>query len=394
MTIQISERQAEPGGGNAEQLVLVLQGGGALGAYQGGAYEALRSEGREPEWFAGISIGAINAAIICGNLPENRGLRLRQFWDGISSGLLGNQAIPGDAGRSLFNEASSALATVMGVNGFFMPRLLSPLFQARGSVEALSYYDTAPLKQTLESLIDFDLLNNDKGPRLSIGAVNVVTGNLIYFDSLTTRITVEHILASSALPPGFPPVLIDGEYYWDGGLVSNTPLQFVIDNAAGDRDLTIFQVDLFSAVGAMPQTIMDVAEREKEIRYSSRTRLNTTLSREIAELRKTAKRLAERLPAELQDDSDLKALIANSTEGAIAIFHLIHRPTKYDTQSKDYEFSRISMVEHWAAGHADAMTTLHHPAWVNRAEQNDGVSVFDLAKSRIEANSPRQGTAP
>jgi NTE family protein len=372
---------------SAEQLVLVLQGGGALGAYQGGAYDALRAEGKEPDWFAGISIGAINAAIICGNLPENRGLKLRQFWDGISSGLLGNQVIPGDAGRSMFNEASSALATIMGVNGFFMPRFLSPLFQTRGSVEALSYYDTAPLRQTLENLIDFDLLNNE-GPRLSVGAVNVETGNLIYFDSLTTRISVDHILASSALPPGFPPVLIDGEYYWDGGLVSNTPLQYVIDNAAPDRDLTIFQVDLFSATGAMPQTIMDVAEREKEIRFSSRTRLNTTLSRDIMELRKTAKRLAERLPAELQDDPDLKALIANSNDGAISIFHLIHRPTAYDTQSKDYEFSRISMVEHWAAGHADAMTTLNHPAWVNRARQSTGVSVFDLAKVLSEGKNP------
>jgi NTE family protein len=372
----------------SEQLVLVLQGGGALGAYQGGAYEALRSEGKEPEWFAGISIGAINAAIICGNLPANRGLKLRQFWDGISSGLLGNQVIPGDAGRSLFNEASSALATIMGVNGFFAPRLLSPLFQQRGSLQALSYYDTAPLKATLESLVDFDLLNDEKGPRLSIGAVNVVSGNLIYFDSLTTRITVEHILASSALPPGFPPVLIDGEYYWDGGLVSNTPLQYVIDNAASDRDLTIFQVDLFSSTGAMPQTILEVAEREKEIRFSSRTRLNTSMSREILELRKIAKRLAERLPAELQDDPDLKALTANSNDGAISIFHLIHRPTIYDTQSKDYEFSRVSMVEHWAAGHADAMTTLRHPAWINRDKQRDGVSVFDLAKAITESKIP------
>jgi NTE family protein len=369
-----------------EQLVLVLQGGGALGAYQGGAYEALRSGGKEPEWFAGISIGAINAAIICGNRPEDRGLKLRQFWDGISSGLLGNQVIPGDAGRSLFNETSSALATVMGVNGFFMPRLLPPMLQRRGSVEALSYYDTAPLRQTLESLIDFDMLNHKAGPRLSIGAVNVVSGNLIYFDSLTTRITVDHILASSALPPGFPPVLIDKAYYWDGGLVSNTPLQYVIDNASPERDLTIFQVDLFSATGAMPQTIMDVAEREKEIRFSSRTRLNTTLSREIMELRKTAKRLAERLPSALQDDPDLKALIGNSSDGAISIFHLIHRPTVYDTQSKDYEFSRISMVEHWAAGHADASTTLQHPAWINRARQRDGVSVFDLAKVISESN--------
>jgi NTE family protein len=183
-------------------------------------------------------------------------------------------------------------------------------------------------------------------------------------------------------------VLIDGEYYWDGGLVSNTPLQYVIDNAAPDRDLTIFQVDLFSATGTMPQTIMDVAEREKEIRFSSRTRLNTTLSRDIMELRKTAKRLAERLPAELQDDPDLKALIANSNDGAISIFHLIHRPTAYDTQSKDYEFSRISMVEHWAAGHADAMTTLNHPAWVNRARQSTGVSVFDLAKVLSEGKNP------
>jgi NTE family protein len=363
----------------SECCALVLQGGGALGAYQAGAFEALAAAGISPEWIAGISIGAINAGIIAGNKPELRTPRLRQFWEGLSSDLLGIQTLPGDAGRTIFNDVSAWFATTMGISGFFSPRFIPPMLQPPDSPGALSFYDTAPLKRTLENLIDFDLLNKT-GPRLSIGAVNIKSGNFVYFDSRDRRIGVEHILASGALPPGFPPVVIDGEAYWDGGLVSNTPLQYILDNDHVTRDLCIFQVDLFSARGAMPRTIMDVAEREKEIRYSSRTRLNTTTARDILRLRSAASRLAKRLPAKFQDDPDLKLLTAKPQDGAVSIFHLIHRPTTHDTQSKDFEFSRLSMVEHWEAGQGDVQKTLNHAAWRNRTRPREGVAIYDLCR--------------
>ena len=364
---------------NGERHALVLQGGGALGSYQAGAFEVLAQAGISPGWIAGISIGAINAAIIAGNPPEQRVSRLRQFWDGVSAGLTGSQIIPGENGRTTFNELSAWLTAMMGINGFFSPRLLPPLLQPPGTSAALSYYDTEPLRKTLENLIDFDTLNNG-AVRVSLGAVHIKSGNFVYFDSRERRIGVEHIMASGALPPGFPPVIIDGEAYWDGGLVSNTPLQYMLDNDHDSRELCIFQVDLFSARGAMPRTILDVAEREKEIRYSSRTRFNTTMVSEIVRLRKAAARLAERLPPELHDDPDLQLLLAAPEEAAISIFHLIHRPFTYDTQSKDFEFSRPSMIEHWDAGKKDVTKTLQHPAWRNRSRPHDGIAIHDLTR--------------
>jgi NTE family protein len=364
-------------GPRPENHVLVLQGGGALGAYQAGAYEALAANGRAPGWLAGISIGAINAAIIAGNLPANRVDKLRQFWNLVSSGLSGAPILPGDKGRTLFNETSAWLASALGIPGFFSPRLVPPVFQAKGTLGALSYYDTFPLKETLSELIDFRLINNG-GPRLSIGAVHIKTGNIIYFDSAAREIRVEHIMASGALPPGFPPVMVDGEAYWDGGLVSNTPLQFVLDNRATGDDMCIFQVDLFSARGSVPETIFDVSEREKEIRYSSRTRFSTSSARDLLRLRMAARRLAEKVPDALRDDPDLQLLTEKDGLGSVSIIHLIHRPNAYDTQSKDYEFSRLSMNEHWDAGLRDVEITFAHEDWKKHARSREGIAVYDL----------------
>jgi NTE family protein len=363
-----------------EKHVLVLQGGGALGAYQAGAYEALAAAGVAPEWVAGISIGSINAAIIAGNAPENRVGKLRSFWETVSSGLQGASLIPGTQGRSLFNEASSWLATLYGIPGFFSPRFVPPAFAWPGTDAALSYYDTAPLKETLHGLIDFNILNKKGGMRVSMGAVNVRSGNFRYFDSRKDTLTAEHIMASGALPPGFPPVVIEGHAYWDGGLVSNTPLQYVIDQYDGHRPLCIFQVDLFPSRGLLPTTILEAAEREKEIRFSSRTRMNTTMTKELQDLRKAAKRLAEKLPEELRNDPDAKALTAKPCAGTITVMHLINRPTDHDTQSKDYEFSRLSVEEHWAAGRKDVETSLNHPAWRNREANSHGMVTLDLTK--------------
>ena len=360
------------------RTALVLQGGGALGAYQAGVYDELSGSGFTPDWIAGISIGAINAALIAGNPPERRVERLHAFWEKVSSGLLAPPLIPGSQGRTLFNEASAAIGATLGLPGFFTPRMPPPVAFPPGAPQALSYYDTRPLRRTLEALVDFDRINGGN-TRLSLGAVNIRTGNFAYFDSEERRIGPEHVMASGALPPGFPPIEIDGEHYWDGGLVSNTPLQYVLDAMPQD-DLTIFQVDLFSARGPMPKTLAQAAEREKDIRYSSRTRLNTDIVRHRHDWRNAAHRLVAKLPPALRNDPDAKRLHDAASGAAITIVHLIHRRKNYQTQSKDYEFSRYSLNEHWAAGQDDVRRTLRSPAWRNRARPAGDMAVFDLTR--------------
>ena len=214
-----------------DRTILVLQGGGALGAYQAGAYEGMVEQGIAPDWVTGVSIGAINGALIAGNPAGTRVDRLREFWDRVSSGVPGIEVNRFDPVRIEVNRLSAATAATFGVPGFFTPRIPPALFAFDGTPQALSVYDTAPLRATLEELIDFDYLNREGGVRLSMGAVNVRTGNSIYFDSLEGKLTPEHIMASGSLPPGFPPVVIDGEHYWDGGIVSNSPLSYVLDDS-------------------------------------------------------------------------------------------------------------------------------------------------------------------
>lgn len=364
---------------NCEKNVLVLQGGGALGAYQAGAYEGLSAAGIEPNWVAGISIGAINAAIIAGNRPEHRGLRLRQFWDLVSSRLTLPPLATDDNSRKLFNETSAALVASTGAPGFFTPRYPPAVFNLPGTMDAISIYDTYPLKETLLELIDFDILNSGT-VQFSIGAVEVDTGNLKRFDSRRDTITPEHIMASGALPPGFPPVEIDGKLYWDGGIVSNTPLQYIIDGGLPRDDMCIFQIDLFSARGTIPKTLFDVQTREKEIRYSSRTRLNTDHFKVLQNLRHAVRHLDGVLPDEIKSSFDWKLLSSFGYNAAITIVHLIHRRAAYATQSNDYEFSRYTVNEHWQAGREDVENTLKSDAWKNREPPKDGVLVLDCTK--------------
>lgn len=359
-----------------EDCILVLQGGGALGAYQAGVFESLATVYREPNWLAGISIGAINAALIAGNAASTRVARLREFWDLVSSALPAPLISADPYGREGLNEASANQVMWFGVPGFFRPRFPPAPFQARGSLQAISYYDTTPLRETLERLVDFDRIN--AGPlRLSVGAVNVRTGNFAYFDSAKQRIDARHVMASGALPPGFAPIEIDGEHYWDGGLVSNTPLQYVLDQP-GKRRRVVFQVDLFAALGALPTTLAEVTEREKDIRFSSRTRLNTTNELDRQVVAQAARRLRAKLPPAWREDPDLQALSNVRCESAVDVVHLIYRSKHYESQSKDYEFSRLSMREHWDAGRTDMSHTLHDPRWLERERSATGVNVFDL----------------
>jgi NTE family protein len=326
---------------------------------------------------AGISIGAINSALIAGNPPERRVSRLKEFWHLVSSAWPALRWFNDGPAHSWLHEASATLVMLFGVPGFFAPRVPPAPFHPAGTPGAISYYDTTPLIGTLERLIDFDLLNS--GPvRLSVGAVNVQTGNFTYFDSARQRLDVRHIVASGALPQGFAPVEIDGEHYWDGGLVSNTPLQYVLDQPA-KRHRVAFQVDLFPALGKLPATLADVREREKDIRFSSRTRLNTDLEVERHMIAGAAQRLVSKLPPELRDDPDAQALARLRGEWRdIDIVHLIYRSKNYEGDGKDYEFSRLSMQDHWRAGYADMTRTLQDPRWVARERGAHGVRVFDL----------------
>ena len=373
--------------------VLVLQGGGALGSYQAGAFQALCRNGFDPEWIAGISIGAINAAIIAGNEAEKRVDRLKEFWEMVSAPVPWNPVIKGEKSRTVFNETSAAIIATFGVPGFFTPRIPPPAIWPVNGATSLSYYDTSPLKKTLERLVDFDRINDLKC-RLSVGAVGVTSGNFRYFDNvefrrLGKRIGPEHIMASGALPPGFPAILIDGEYYWDGGIASNTPLDYVLD-AETDRDLLIFQVDLFSARGPVPETLLEAAEREKDIRYSSRTRMNTDKNRQVHNARKAVRDLISKLPADLQNDPSVEYLRKAAKENTVTVVHLIYKSKNYETSSKDYDFSHVAMTEHWNAGVRDVYLSTRHKEWLERPQSGETMVTYDLTGDATETPAGKQ----
>jgi len=329
-----------------------------------------------PDWITGVSMGAINGALIAGNPPKQRIERMHAFWDRVSSGV--SLAAPPffSALQPGFAHASAALGSVVGVPGFFVPRVPPPAFMPDGAPGALSVYDVDPLRTTLGRLVDFDLIKR-REVRLSVGAVNVRTGNSTYFDNLQTRIGPEHVLASGALPPAFAPVEIDGEYYWDGGIVSNTPLWYAVDHSPAVNVL-IVQVDLFSAEGELPQNFDQVMERHKDIMFSSKARFDTTHGREIKRQRGALRRLLQKLPAYLKADPDVKTLEAAGRRGHIDIVHLIDRRYRYTGSTKDYEFSRATVNELWAAGLEDARRVVSHPERLIRTDLSDSVRVYDL----------------
>jgi NTE family protein len=365
-----------------ECIALVLQGGGALGAFQAGVYQALAEANLHPDWVSGISVGAINAALIAGNAPQARLDKLRAFWEQVSAPCIpdlfgfAEPWLQGDLSRGILNRLHASSALLAGAPGFFTARFPPPYLCPPGTIEATSWYDTKPLIGTLENLVDFDRIN--AGPmRFSVGSVNIRSGNFVYFDSTTHKIRPEHILASGALPPGFPAIEIDGEPYWDGGLVSNTPLQWVVE---GDtrQDTLAFQVDLWSARGEVPSDLPGVIVRQKEIQYSSRTRANTDQFKKIQTARNALANIIDKVPPELLDNEDGRLLRSVADRRVYQIVHLIYRSRKYEGQSKDYEFSRASMSDHWTAGYNDAMRTLRHPEALVRPTDRSGCGTFDV----------------
>ncbi|PQM27031.1 hypothetical protein CVO77_18905 [Sphingopyxis lindanitolerans] len=330
-------------------VVLVLQGGGALGAFQAGIYEALIELGIELDWVAGISIGAVNAAIIAGNPRDEAVGRMRSFWDGVSSALPSFPTFDNDLAREWTHLGAAARVATFGVPGFFVPRIPPPMFAERQTPAAVSFYDTAPLAATLDRLVDWDRLNHGK-VRLSVGAVAVETGNFRYFDTTTDTIDARHIMASGALPPGLPPIEIDGHWYWDGGLVSNTPLEHVVE--AGHEDMLVFQVDLFPARGDRPHDLEEAWSREKDIRFSSRTRrISDGLVRRRKEHRLIDRMLAK-LPPEARDLPEVKAIEKMIDAKALNVVQLVHQPPAWQTGVRDFEFSRATMEANWALGRA------------------------------------------
>lgn len=359
-----------------DRVALVFQGGGALGAYQAGVYEALVERGVEPNWLSGVSIGAVNAAIIAGNPPGQRVERLREFWELISDRKIWLYTPDGDIFRAWRNQWSSIVTTLQGQPGFFVPRQVNPWLQLRGAEGSTSFYDTSPLRETLLRLVDFDRLNNGD-VFFSVGAVNVQTGNFLYFDNRRDKILPEHVMASGALPPAFPAVKIDGEYYWDGGIVSNTPLLYLLSQKERLSTLA-FQVDLFSANGALPRDMRDVMARQKDIIYSSRTRFTTDTYRRNHDFRLRVAKSLSKVPAHLLDEEDRALLAEVSQIPPVNIAHLIYQQKVYEGDAKDFEFSRTSMLEHWRSGYDDTRRTLSRPDWLRKPDQGEGVIVHDL----------------
>ncbi|MDO9005574.1 MAG: patatin-like phospholipase family protein [Aquabacterium sp.] len=385
-----------------EVVALVLQGGGALGSYQAGVVEGLHEAGIHPNWVAGISIGALNAAIIAGNPPELRIPRLREFWDTICQPAYFQptadalqtwvEQLGGNA-RKAFNGFSAWRAMIEGQKDFFVPRV-PPTWQSMNTTPDLaSFYDTSRLKSTLERLVDFDRLNAGE-IRVSVGAVNARTGNFEFFENTCGptqgRMRPEHFMASGALPPSFPAVEIEGEFYWDGGLVSNTPLAHIL-SATPRRNTIAFQVDLWSSVGVLPTNIFDVQERIKDIQYSSRTRAITDMMEREQKYRRLLRDLLKHVPPEAikADAQHCQTAQELACSRQTNVIHLIYRDKEWDGLSKDYEFGPITMRDHWTTGLDDIRHTLTHKEWLELPPEGKEFITHDLRRSERPAAAGR-----
>src|SRR5215211_4178302 len=348
--------KSEPG-----QVVLVLQGGGALGSYQAGVYQALHEAGIEPDWIIGTSIGAINASLIAGNSPQNRLSRLREFWKKMEQNPVWSfrDVFPG------FNEKLSYWSTVTnGIPGFFRPNALAhagdgyPL-----GADRAGYYSTAPLERTLTALVDFDLMNACK-PRLTVGAAHVRSSQMRYFDSRDCELGVKHIMASGALPPAFPAVRIDGELYWDGGILSNTPVEAVFDDNPRRSGL-VFTVNIWNPSGPEPADMASVLRRQKDLQYASRAKAQVARQKQIHRLRHVIAELARRLPKEERDSDEVRQLAGYGCLTRMHVVRLLAPPVAGEDHTKDIDFSVRGIRQRWDAGYADALRVLSQQPWTH-----------------------------
>jgi NTE family protein len=359
-----SHRASLPG-----QVVLVLQGGGALGAYQAGVYQALQEAGVEPDWIVGTSVGAINASLIVGNAPQDRLARLNEFWNRMQRtsqwDLRG--VLPG------FGDKWSYWTTLThGIPGFFTP---NPLAHAGDGYplgpDRAGYYSTAPLQATLSELVDFDLINRGS-PRLTVGAAHVRTSQMTYFDSRHCKLDVKHIMASGALPPAFPAVRVDGELYWDGGILSNTPTEVVLDDNPR-KDSLIFTVHLWNPVGDEPNTMADVLNRQKDVQYSSRIASQITRHQQTHRLRHVINELAARLPESERDRPEMKELMSYGCQTRMHVVQLLAPQLSRENHTKDVDFSPTGIRQRWDAGYAHTRAVLAREPWVSQFDPLSGV---------------------
>lgn len=368
-----------------ERVALVLQGGGALGAYQAGVYEAIYEAGIDVHWICGTSIGGINGALIAGNPPERRVERLRDFWETVTKppmrlpNFLWFADTPWNGNgqaRQWTNKISAFSTMINGAPGFFTPRPFPPVNSAADSPDEVSYYDTTPLRETLARLVDFDLINVD-AMRFTTLATNVRSGAPVYFDNREQKITAAHILASASLPPSFPPTEINGEYYWDGGVVSNSPMQFVVDNRGGHTAL-VFQVDLWDANGEVPLDIPSANLRTMEIHSASRINVSLDQYKKMQKFRHAVRRFLDELPEQCQNDPDVQFLSEQARVKVATIVQLKYQASKHETVGKLFEFSRQAMEEHWQAGYDDTKRALAEPAVFELPDVKEGARIFDV----------------
>jgi NTE family protein len=366
-------------------VALVLQGGGALGAYQAGVFQAIHEANIEVSWVCGTSIGAVNGALIVGNPAERRVERLREFWETITTPQVSFLNIPWFSCLSLTENPQtrywankmSILTTMMqGTPGFFSARPFPPINSPAEDPSQVSYYDISPLKATLAKLVDFDLINS-RPMRLSVGATNVRTGASIYFNSNERPLSISHILASASLPPGLAPTKVDGEYYWDGAVVSNTPMQHVIDNRQRDSAL-IFQVDLWDPNGKVPLDIPSAFLRATEIHSASRVNISIEQYKKMEKYRHALCRFFDRLPEQYQNDPDAKFLEQEARVKAATIVQLKYQSRKYEVSGKTFEFSRPAMEEHWQSGYEDTKVALGEPAVFDTPNVAEALRIFDV----------------
>lgn len=387
LTEDLMERIEEPGvSGDAGlapaevgQKVLVLQGGGALGAYQGGVYEALLEGAMTPDWVIGTSIGAINAALIAGNPPEDRLSRLHAFWRRVEHGGLMRAA----AGSWPFGRVwADALVTATGVPGFFEPNVAAMFgLDAELGAERAAFYSTAPLERTLSEMIDFDLLN-DGSMRLTVGATNLRTAEMRYFDSRAERLTVRHIMASGALPPAFPPVRIDGELYWDGGVVSNTPVEAVFDDNPRRSGL-VFCVHMWDPDGPEPDTLAKVFAREKDVRYSSRAVSHIARQKQLHKLRHVISELSRQVPAEALAAPEVRALAAYGCTTVMHVVRMMAPTLAGDAATKDIDFNAEDIRARWLQGRKDTEALLAAAPWRDPYDDLEGFILHEVRAGRV-----------
>jgi NTE family protein len=364
-----AERPRLPG-----QVVLVFQGGGALGAYQGGVYQALHEAGIEPDWVVGTSIGALNGAIIVGNDVGSRLERLREFWRLVEQKPLWGET---PFGQAIGRSAAYMMSLFNGVSGYYAPNqaLAWGGLNALVGVEQASFYTLAGMRQTVSNLVDFERLNSNH-PRLTVGAVNVRTGKMRYFDSRNLPITIEHILASGALPPGFPAIRIEGDPYWDGGLYSNTPIEVVFDDNPR-RDSVVFSVQIFPIAGPEPESVMQVLSRQIDIQYASRADSHIPRQEHIHQLRHMVRELVRMMPDNLRNTPEVKEMAGYGCGTFMHIVRINANPERNDDLLREIDFSSQGIVDRWQAGYADTVRTLKRRPWESPIDPIVGVAVHD-----------------